>query len=165
MVLIYQPTGRESLVEKWILHKLNAAAAEVNRQLADRNFMLATSAAYNFWLYELCDVYIVRESNTGMSHADWCVSQEAMKPMTDESAPEVTKKSAQHTLYTCLDFGLRLLHPFMPFVTEELWQRLPRRDIDPLSLMLTTYPTFVSLLVSDITPGVTQIPAERWDGL
>ena len=55
-----QPAGRESLVERWILHKLNAAAAEVNRQLADRNFMLATSAAYNFWLYELCDVYIVR---------------------------------------------------------------------------------------------------------
>ncbi|KAF8493570.1 valine-tRNA ligase [Gautieria morchelliformis] len=119
------PTGRESLVEKWILHKLNVAATEINRQLADRNFMLATSAAYNFWLYELCDVYI-----------------EAMKPMTDESAPEVTKKSAQHTLYTCLDFGLRLLHPFMPFVTEELWQRLPRRDVDPPSLMLTSYPIF-----------------------
>jgi valyl-tRNA synthetase len=56
----YQPSGRESLVEKWILHKLNIAAAEVNRQLNERNFMLATSAAYNFWLYELCDVYIVR---------------------------------------------------------------------------------------------------------
>lgn len=47
-------------MEKWILHKLNIAAEEVNRQLTERNFMVATSAAYNFWLYELCDVYIVR---------------------------------------------------------------------------------------------------------
>ncbi|ELU39273.1 valine-tRNA ligase [Rhizoctonia solani AG-1 IA] len=55
---------------------------------------------------------------------------EAMKPMTDESASAAVKKSAQNTLYTCLDLGLRLLHPFMPFVTEELWQRLPRRPGD-----------------------------------
>jgi hypothetical protein len=61
-----QPTAKESLVEKWILHKLNLAAAEVNRQLTERNFMLATSAAYNFWLYELCDVYIVRCFETGL---------------------------------------------------------------------------------------------------
>lgn len=46
-------------MEKWILHKLNIAATEVNQQLTERNFMVATSAAYNFWLYELCDVYIV----------------------------------------------------------------------------------------------------------
>lgn len=54
-----QPTGRESLVEQWILHKLNVCAADVNTQLAERNFMAATTVAYNFWLYELCDVYIV----------------------------------------------------------------------------------------------------------
>lgn len=72
-VLIYQPTGGESLVEKWILHKLNIAADEVNRQLTERNFMLATSAAYNFWLYELCDVYIVRTPNHHCDNADLCV--------------------------------------------------------------------------------------------
>ena len=48
------------MVEKWILHKLNAAATELNRQLEARNFMNATNVAYNFWLYELCDVFIVR---------------------------------------------------------------------------------------------------------
>ncbi|OBZ72804.1 Valine--tRNA ligase, mitochondrial [Grifola frondosa] len=126
-------TGNESLVERWILDKLNFAAAEINRQLTDRNFMNATNAAYNFWLYELCDVYI-----------------EAMKPMTDESASETTRKSAQQTLYTCLDHGLRLLHPFMPFVTEELWQRLPRRPNDPTqSIMLASYPTFDTAFVSE----------------
>jgi len=119
-----KPTGRESLVEKWILHKLNLAAAEINAALTERNFMTATSAAYSFWLYELCDVYI-----------------EAMKPMTDESASADVRRSAQDTLYTCLDGGLKLLHPFMPFVTEELWQRLPRRPHDACpSIMVAEYP-------------------------
>ncbi|EIN04124.1 hypothetical protein PUNSTDRAFT_122965 [Punctularia strigosozonata HHB-11173 SS5] len=126
-----KPTGRESLVERWILHKLNAATAEINKQLEERNFMQATSAAYSFWLYELCDVYI-----------------EAMKPMTDEFASTETKVSAQQTLYTCLDHGLRLLHPFMPFVTEELWQRLPRRPNDTTpSIMISHYPQHDTAMV------------------
>ena len=129
------------------MHKLNLAAEEINKQLAERNFMNATGAAYNFWLYELCDVYIVchRVSYLLCYIITLCgVLQEAMKPMTDESASETTRKSAQQTLYTCLDHGLRLLHPFMPFVTEELWQRLPRRPNDSTpSIMLSKYPTFV----------------------
>ena len=65
-----------------------------------------------------------------------------MKPMTDESASSETRESAQQTLYTCLDHGLRLLHPFMPFVTEELWQRIPRRqDSKEVSVMVSPYPT------------------------
>lgn len=48
---------------------------------------------------------------------------------------------ARQTLYTCLDVGLRLLSPFMPFVTEELFQRLPRRTLQaPPSLCITPYP-------------------------
>lgn len=57
--LLLKPTGNESLVERWILHKLNIAAAQINTQLQERNFMAATTSAHNFWLYELCDVYIV----------------------------------------------------------------------------------------------------------
>ncbi|KAI0002185.1 hypothetical protein BJV74DRAFT_876641 [Russula compacta] len=126
-----KPTGNESLVERWILHKLNVATAETNKQLGERNFMAATNAVYNFWLYELCDVYI-----------------EAMKPMTDPSVPEQTRISAQQTLYTCLDHGLRLLHPFMPFVTEELWQRLSRRPNDArLSIMVSRYPVYETVFV------------------
>lgn len=73
-----------------------------------------------------------------------------MKLMTDESASLETRRSAQNTLYTCLDYGLRLLHPFMPFVTEELWQRLPRRPNDPTpSIVISSYPVYVrSLLYS-----------------
>ncbi|KAH9456774.1 hypothetical protein Pst134EB_012975 [Puccinia striiformis f. sp. tritici] len=107
------PSGKESLVEKWILHKLNECSHNVNKALEDRSFMAATSAVHEFWLYDLCDVYI-----------------EAMKPMTAPEIPMENQVSAQNTLYTCLDHGLRLLHPFMPFVTEELWHRLPRRPQD-----------------------------------
>ncbi|EJD51939.1 hypothetical protein AURDEDRAFT_111494 [Auricularia subglabra TFB-10046 SS5] len=121
-----QPTGRETMVERWILHKLNVASQEINQHLEARNFMMATSSAHNFWLYELCDVYI-----------------EAMKPMADESASAETRRSAQNTLYTCLDYGLRLLHPFMPFVTEELWQRLPRRPGDTTpSIAVSDFPVY-----------------------
>ena len=70
-----------------------------------------------------------------------------------EGTPE-QKKSAQDTLYTALEGGLKLLHPFMPFVTEELWQRLPRRynqslikaHVRPndktLSIMMAPYPVY-----------------------
>lgn len=57
-----KPSGKESLVEQWILQKLDNAAADVHKSLTDRNFMNATAEAYNFWLYEICDVYIVRLS-------------------------------------------------------------------------------------------------------
>lgn len=65
--------------------------------------------------------------------------------MTDESASTEARRSAQNTLYTCLDQGLRLLSPFMPFVTEELWQRLPRRPEDTTaSITISRFPVFVS---------------------
>jgi valyl-tRNA synthetase len=72
-----------------------------------------------------------------------------MKPViyADAKDPEVAKRqaSARETLYTCLDNGFRLLHPFMPFVTEELWQRLPRRANEVFqSIMIAPYPSPVS---------------------
>jgi len=68
-----------------------------------------------------------------------------IKPLTDADtsiAENVERKrSAQDTLYTCLDAGLKLLHPFMPFVTEELYQRLPRRPGDDIpTIVKARYP-------------------------
>ncbi|CAJ0760113.1 14667_t:CDS:2, partial [Entrophospora sp. SA101] len=121
-------TGKETLVENWIIHKLNKATIEMNKFLGEKNLMNATTSVYNFWLYELCDIYI-----------------ELIKPMTDvdTSIPKNAelKRSAQDTLYTCLEAGLKLLHPFMPFVTEELYQRLPRRPgDDTLTIVRAKYP-------------------------
>ncbi len=56
---VQQTTGLESLPEKYILNKLNVAVKEANQYIAEMNFMQATTSIYNFWLYELCDVYIV----------------------------------------------------------------------------------------------------------
>lgn len=122
----------QSLVERWILAALQETIVTVNNSLAQRQFMDAVNAAYAFWLYDFCDVYI-----------------EAIKPVTDHpgatvaGSPEAAAKaSAQETLYTVLDQGLKLLHPFMPFVTEELWQRLPRRAGDEApTIALTSYPS------------------------
>lgn len=117
-------TGNESLVEKWILHKLTTAAKNTNEALEARNFGDATNHIYNFW-YDLCDVYI-----------------ENSKALIQDGTPE-QKKSAQDTLYTSIDGALRLIHPFMPFVTEEMWQRLPRRDGDKTeTIVKAKYPTY-----------------------
>ncbi|KAI1461648.1 tRNA synthetases class I-domain-containing protein [Annulohypoxylon moriforme] len=118
-------TGKESLAEKWILHKMNIAAKEINESVADREFNKATMTVYQYWYNHLCDVYI--ENSKAL--------------IQDGSADE--KRSAVDTLYTALDNALRLIHPFMPFLTEELWQRLPRRPGDETqSIMLARYPTY-----------------------
>lgn len=120
-------SGHESLAEQWILDKLDRAVEAVNADLEARSFKHATEAVHAFQLYELCDVYL-----------------EAMKPLASASAPEQARRSVQQTLYTCLDATFRMLHPFMPFVTEELWQRLPRRPDDSCpSIMVAAYPTAV----------------------
>ena len=68
------------------------------------------------------------------------VIQEYLKPIV-YGDDEVTKMTCRNVLYTCLDVGLKLLHPIMPFVTEELYQRLPRRrSNEPPSLCVTPYP-------------------------
>lgn len=69
-----------------------------------------------------------------------CV-QEMTKPAL-RGTDEDTKLKARKTLLLCVDVGLRLLHPFMPFVTEELWQRLPCRGF-PLSATVADAPSIV----------------------
>ncbi|KAG2734591.1 hypothetical protein G9P44_002597 [Scheffersomyces stipitis] len=118
-------TGNESLVEKWILYKLTQATAKTNKAIENRDFGDATNHIYNFW-YDLCDVYI-----------------ENSKALIQDGTAE-QKKSAQDTLYTCIDSSLRLIHPFMPFVTEEMWQRLPRRAGDSTkSIVVAAYPEYI----------------------
>ena len=56
-----QATGKESVMDRWILSRLSSAVADANKGFADYEFVLVTTAIYNFWLYELCDVYLVRK--------------------------------------------------------------------------------------------------------
>jgi valyl-tRNA synthetase len=122
-----KPTGQEGVAEKWLLHRLNFAAGAVNQAMENRDFSDATTYAYRFFLNDLCDVFI-----------------EATKPIF-EGDDEAAKASAQNTLYTAIDAGLKLFHPFMPYVTEDLWQRLPRREGDNTpSIMVAAFPEAVS---------------------
>lgn len=134
----------ESLVDKWILSRLANAVEQVNSGLKKYEFPSVTNAAHTFWLLELCDVYL--ESIKPVFRAEEVANQALAAAASATAAAgataennnkeELTKAAAQaskaaaaarNTLYTCLDKGLRLLSPMMPFVTEELFQRLPRR--------------------------------------
>lgn len=115
-------TGSESNVDLWILSRLAQTIEIVDKSFASYEFASATQAAYSFWLYDLCDNYL-----------------ECLKP-TFFSDDEAKKTTARTVLYTCLDLGLRLLSPFMPFITEELFQRLPRCNQEIASISVAPFP-------------------------
>jgi valyl-tRNA synthetase len=90
---------------------------------------------------------------------------EATKPLFEANQESAEKVSAQNTLYTCLEGGLKLLHPFMPYVTEDLWQRLPRREGDKCeSIMVSSFPEEVSQLGvgENGTNTLRQIPEQNF---
>ncbi|KAF7546042.1 hypothetical protein G7046_g9425 [Stylonectria norvegica] len=119
----------KTLAERWILHKMNTAAKDINNALADREFSKSTLLVYRYWYNELCDVYIEN-------------SKAIIRDGTDEE-----RNSAIQTLYTALETALTLIHPFMPYITEEMWQRMPRRPQDETkSIMIAKYPTYTTEL-------------------
>jgi valyl-tRNA synthetase len=95
--------AREHLEDRWILSRLSAASRAVTEGIEAFTFQDSINAAYGFAWNELCDWYL-----------------EAVKDRLDAG-----DAAAQDVAYYCLDNLLRMLHPFMPFVTEELWSRLP----------------------------------------
>jgi valyl-tRNA synthetase len=122
-------TGKESLPERWILTKMNTAAKQMNQALEEREFGKSTLISHRYLYDELFDVYI-----------------ENSKVIISDGTPEEAR-SAMDTLYTAIESGLRLVSPFMPFLTEELWQRLPRRPGDNTSsITIAEYPQYDSSL-------------------
>nr|CAB3494244.1 unnamed protein product [Digitaria exilis] len=120
---------------KWILSVLNKAVGKTESSLEAYKFSEATSSIYSWWQYQLCDVYI-----------------EAIKPYFNESQEFDSARGAfRDTLWVCLDTGLRLLHPFMPYITEELWQRLPqpKEACTKDSIMISEYPAVVQEWTND----------------
>lgn len=112
-----------SVPERWILHRMNQAIQGVNDALEAREFSRATKLGYQFFYDQLCDVFI-----------------ENSKSLLSDGTPE-EQKSVQQTLYHILHVSMRLLHPFLPFLTEEIYQRLPRKADDAASVMVAKYPT------------------------
>jgi valyl-tRNA synthetase len=120
-----------ALVDRWILSRLQRAAAAVDEALGEYRFGEAANAIYHFMWDELCDRYI-----------ELC---KAPLQSDDERRRFVT----QGVLATVLEMSLRLLHPFIPFVTEEIWQKLPRPSSLPASLMVTIYPQAEPRLIDE----------------
>ena len=107
--------------ERWILSRLARTAAEVNERFEEFRFDQACERLYHFFWGELCDWYIELSKPVLLGHGE---------------RPRVAE-----VLLTVLEASLRLLHPVMPYLTEELWQRLPGRErIHPESIVLAPYP-------------------------
>jgi valyl-tRNA synthetase len=122
-----------SLAERWILSRYTRTIQSVNDTLANYNFDVASRALYDFVWGELCDWYL-----------------ELAKPAL-RSDNVVTTSVVKQVLWTVLEGTLRLLHPFMPFITEEIWQRLKGNwEIGKLgneSLIVQPYPSADSSLI------------------
>ncbi|KAJ6652878.1 hypothetical protein lerEdw1_010536 [Lerista edwardsae] len=113
-----------SPMDRWILSRLCHTAKDCAQQLEECELHSAASSVHLFWLHNFCDVYL-----------------ESVKPVLRSGDP-AQLQSARQTLYSCADLALRLLAPFMPFLTEELWQRLPKMDSQaPPSICVARYPS------------------------
>ncbi|USK58983.1 valine--tRNA ligase [Peribacillus asahii] len=113
-------SGEKSVADKWILTRLNETIETVTR-LADKyEFGEVGRALYNFIWDDFCDWYI----------------EMAKLPLYGED--EAAKKTTRSILAYVLDNTMRLLHPFMPFITEEIWQNLPHQGE---SITVAAWPT------------------------
>ncbi|CAI8883027.1 valine--tRNA ligase [Pseudomonas soli] len=114
-----------SLADRWIISQLQRTEAEVTRQLEQFRFDLASQALYEFIWNQYCDWYL-----------------ELSKPVLwDENAPVERARGTRRTLVRVLEVALRLAHPFMPFITEEIWQRIaPLAGINGKTIMLQPWP-------------------------
>ncbi|MEO5858444.1 MAG: valine--tRNA ligase [Pyrinomonadaceae bacterium] len=115
------------LADKWIISRLNQTAIDVNKALAKYEFHTAVSLLYHFFWDDFCDWYI-----------------ELKKDEINAGDVEATTR-----ILTILEIALRMLHPFMPYLTEELWLKLPGTSADMLAaayknadatIMLTEFP-------------------------
>jgi valyl-tRNA synthetase len=141
-----------SLPDKWILSRLQQAAADVTAALDSYRFNEAAGAIYNFVWHEFCDWYL-----------------EAVKPALYDKEGQAKAEATRAVLWRVLRDTLTLLHPFIPFVTEEIWQHMPGTEG---SIMLAAHPadaaetfrypdaeTEMSLLMEVIT-GIRNVRGE-----
>jgi valyl-tRNA synthetase len=112
--------GTPSVADRWIKSRLTEATAQVRKAIDTYRFNDAASAVYQFLWHEYCDWYLE-------------IAKRSLYQPESPAARAVT----QRTLVETLEATLRLLHPFMPFISEELWQRLPHQGD---SIMIAPFP-------------------------
>jgi valyl-tRNA synthetase len=136
------------VADRWIVSRLGQTLAKVEAGFAEYRFDFAATALYEFTWYEFCDWYL-----------------ELTKPiLQDTSLPQAQRRAARRTLLEVLETLLRAWHPLMPFITEEIWQRVaPLAGVVPTSgqtIMTARWPTAaVSSLDPDAEADVEWIKA------
>ena len=130
-----------SLMDQWILQKLKRTEEEVNKELNEYKFSSACIKLYRFTWFEFCDWYLewVRSSLYGRvvlekienQYTNWTADKKSLDNSQELSV-------SYYVLCYVLNRLLRLLHPFIPFITEEIYQNWPMKNRD--SLMLEDYP-------------------------
>lgn len=111
-----------TLADKWIISRLNRAIKKTSDYLNEFKFGEAAKTIYEFNWNEFCDWYI-----------------EFIKPRLYQEEDEIGKQTAQYILWITLENTLKLLHPFMPFITEEIWQKIPHKGE---SIMISSWPQY-----------------------
>ena len=130
------------LAEKWIVTRLARTVEQVEQAIHTYRFDLAAQAVYEFTWDEYCDWYVELSKTT----------------LTDPQAPAAAKRGTLFTLVNVLEILLRLMHPFIPFITEELWQRVaPLLKKEAATIMLQPYPA-----ASDLDTDEASMPEIEW---
>jgi valyl-tRNA synthetase len=111
------------VIDRWIVSRMNRMIAEVDTQLGAYRLDLAAQALYEFIWNEYCDWYL------------------ELAKATLQSGDAAGRAATRHTLLHVLETSLRALHPMMPFITEEVWQRVrPLLGIEGATIMLRPFP-------------------------
>ncbi|MGH7273179.1 MAG: valine--tRNA ligase [Nitrospiria bacterium] len=118
-----------SLADQWIGVRLQRCIKSVASNLEEYRFDEAANHLYQFIWHEYCDWYL-----------------ELIKPRLAGESPEADAAAARATMVNTLESLLRLLHPFMPFITEEIWQKLPHTGD---SIVVAPYPTYIAPSIED----------------
>ncbi|MEJ7860375.1 MAG: valine--tRNA ligase [Pyrinomonadaceae bacterium] len=146
------PKENLSLTDRWIISRFNKTALNVNKALDQYNFHEAVQLLYHFFWDDFCDWYI-----------------ELVKDEITQPEPNVRRDAARSRILTILEQALRLLHPFMPFLTEELWQKLPEVSSAshndayrnaPQTVMLTDFPKGDAAMIDEQAERETQAVIE-----
>jgi len=117
------PPVQADLIDRWIMSRMNRMITEVEEQFTAYRLDLAAQALYEFIWNEYCDWYL----------------ELAKKKL--QAGDEASRAATRHTLLSVLETSLRTLHPIMPFITEEIWQRVkPLLNIEGDSIMLRPFP-------------------------
>lgn len=114
-------TGELSTADRWILHRLNETSREITRLIDAYEYGETGRLLYNFIWDDLCDWYI------------------EFAKLTLYGVDPAAKRKTQSVLAYTLDRTLRLIHPFMPFISEEIWQHLPHEGE---TIMLASWPEY-----------------------